>query len=82
VRLWDVRSGRLKSTLLGHRKGVRSLAYAPQYKMLLSAGFDYDINLWSPFLKRSTSHDVARAFADAIVTALSWCHCCTQSCCR
>ena len=41
IRLWDVHSGKHKKMLEGHSKGVRSLAYSPDYRFLVSAGFDY-----------------------------------------
>ena len=42
VRLWDMHTGKARKTLTGHTKGVRSMAYSPDYRFLVSAGFDYD----------------------------------------
>ncbi|EGZ10227.1 hypothetical protein PHYSODRAFT_522483, partial [Phytophthora sojae] len=42
IRLWDVHTGKHKQQLDGHAKGVRSLAYSPEYRFLVSAGFDFD----------------------------------------
>ena len=35
-----------KSRLIGHKRGVVSIAYAVEYKLLLSAGFEYDALIW------------------------------------
>ena len=40
--LWDVHTKKWKSALVGHKRGVVSLAYAPDHGLLLSAGFEYD----------------------------------------
>ncbi|KUF87556.1 hypothetical protein AM588_10001531 [Phytophthora nicotianae] len=48
IRLWDVHTGKHKQQLDGHAKGVRSLAYSPEYRFLVSAGFDFDALVWNP----------------------------------
>ena len=53
VRLWDVGTATLKQTLRGHTKGVRSVDYSTSHKVLLSAGFDNDVIVWNPSLRRS-----------------------------
>jgi WD40 repeat protein/Ca2+-binding EF-hand superfamily protein len=44
--VWDMQTGKLKSKLVGHKRGVVSLAFADEYKLLLSAGFEYDALIW------------------------------------
>ena len=51
IKLWDTRSGKCKQTLLGHSKGVRSLAFSKEYRFLISVGFDYDVIVWNPYVK-------------------------------
>lgn len=36
-----------KHTLLGHSKGVKQLAYSERYKILLSAGYEFEIYIWN-----------------------------------
>lgn len=50
IRLWDVHTGKHKQQLDGHAKGVRSLAYSPEYRFLVSAGFDFDALVWNPYV--------------------------------
>jgi WD40 repeat protein len=50
IRLWDVHTGKHKQQLDGHTKGVRSLAYSPEYRFLVSAGFDFDALVWNPYV--------------------------------
>ena len=40
-----------------------SLAYSADYKMLVSAGFDHDAYVWSPFVPTRCSHSRAQLFA-------------------
>ena len=44
--VWDMQTKKLKSRLIGHKRGVVSIAYAEEYKLLLSAGFEYDALIW------------------------------------
>lgn len=46
IRLWDTTTGKLERTLEGHRKDVRSVAFAPDGKVLASASDDNSIGLW------------------------------------
>lgn len=50
IRLWDVHTGKHKQQLDGHTKGVRALAYSPEYRFLVSAGFDFDALVWNPYV--------------------------------
>jgi eukaryotic-like serine/threonine-protein kinase len=47
VRLWDVASGTLRATLVGHLGAVRSLAFSPDGSALATAGTDGTIRVWS-----------------------------------
>jgi WD40 repeat protein len=48
VYLWDVNSGRLLQTFLGHTSEVASVAFSPDGRFALSAGWDGDdvLRLW------------------------------------
>ncbi|KXX81422.1 Vegetative incompatibility protein HET-E-1 [Madurella mycetomatis] len=46
IELWDVETGRLRSTLEGHRGGVSSVAFSCDSKLMASGSTDGNIRLW------------------------------------
>src|SRR5262249_16841257 len=46
VRLWDVATGQVVLTLLGHSKAVKIVAWAPDGMRLASASYDGTIPIW------------------------------------
>jgi dipeptidyl aminopeptidase/acylaminoacyl peptidase len=46
VRLWDVGGQKLRATLKGHKNQVSSVAFAPDGKTLVSAGWDNTLKFW------------------------------------
>lgn len=50
VVLWDTISCMPRRIYGNHTKGVLSLAFNPEYRLLFSAGFDHDIYVWNPYI--------------------------------
>ena len=48
IRIWDLKSGKEESRLLGHTGSVSSLDYRAETGILISAGFDTSVRLWTP----------------------------------
>ena len=48
IHLWDVETGKINMTLIGHTHWVFSLAFSPDGKILASGSVDSDIRLWDP----------------------------------
>ena len=46
IRIWNVENGRLIKTFVGHRKGINTIAFSPDGKLLASAGKDSTIKFW------------------------------------
>ena len=49
--LWDTYTHHKTMRLTGHKKGVFSLSYHANFRLLISSGFDHDAFVWSPFVK-------------------------------
>jgi WD40 repeat protein len=50
VILWDMISTTPRRIYGNHTKGVLSLAFNQEYRLLFSAGFDHDIYVWNPYI--------------------------------
>ena len=48
IRIWDLNSGKEETRLLGHTGSVSSLDYRAETGILISAGFDTSVRLWTP----------------------------------
>ena len=48
IHLWDIDTGEINRTLIGHTHWVFSLAFSPDGKILASGSVDSDIRLWDP----------------------------------
>ncbi len=48
IHLWDIDTGKINMTLIGHTHWVFSLAFSPDGKTLASGSVDSDIRLWDP----------------------------------
>mgnify|MGYP000897045726 FL=1 len=46
VRLWDVKTGKERSTLRGHRDLVNSIAFSPDGKRLVTGSYDRSVRVW------------------------------------
>src|SRR5207245_2421604 len=47
VKVWDAASGRILKTFRGHDSWVRSCAFAPDGRTVLSAGYDHRATIWN-----------------------------------
>ena len=50
IKLWNLPTGKLRRTLVGHTKGVRKITYSSEYRFLISVGFDFDVLVWNPYV--------------------------------
>lgn len=46
VKVWDMATGKCRTTLIGHTQPVRSVAITPDGTRILSASFDQSIRVW------------------------------------
>lgn len=51
VAVWDSHTNECLLKLEGHKKGVFDLTYNPNYRLMVSCGFEHDACVWSPFVK-------------------------------
>lgn len=54
----NVNPGQCKRVMKGHIRGVVTMEYSPSQRILVSAGFDHDILVWSPVAGQVTSFDL------------------------
>ena len=47
IRLWDTHTGKIKTTLEGHRKRVNSVVFSPEGQVLASSDLEGVIRLWN-----------------------------------
>ena len=47
IGVWSPSTGEPKGTLLGHCKGVFSLAYSEEHRILVSAGYEHEVYVWN-----------------------------------
>lgn len=50
INIWDTYTEQQTARLIGHSKGVNSVAYNETHRLLISSGFDHDVFIWSPFV--------------------------------
>ena len=55
VRLWNLRSNIPLKVLRGHFHGVSSVAFSKMQRVLVSCGYDHEINVWNPYVETRTS---------------------------
>lgn len=49
--LWSMRDMQFKSMHTDHQKGIYSLEWYADHKLIFSAGLDHDIYIWNPIVK-------------------------------
>ncbi len=64
IKLWDVRTGSLKTTLEGHSALVTAIAISPDGRTLASASFDETVRLWD--LPDGRLRSVLRGHSDRV----------------
>lgn len=47
IRVWEVKTGHVRTELVGHERGLCDLAFSPDGRTLLSAAGDGAIRVWS-----------------------------------
>ena len=65
ILLWDVHTTKLGTTITGHRKPVRTLAFSPDGKTLVSGSYDQTLRLWDP---RTGEHKAVLQYSDSVTS--------------
>ena len=60
IRVWENRTGRLLTTLLGHTAAIRTLVFSPNGRTIASAGDDGAIRLWTMPLPPLSAEDLLK----------------------
>ena len=76
VRLWDLPTGEITNTFMGHQDYVRNAAFLPAGSiigggvggMIVSGGYDGTVRLWDPRVPSSSSADEQRGRGSAVMT--------------
>ena len=69
AKIWDLATGQVVFTLLGHRSEVVCLAFSPNSKLLATGGFDGSVRLW----ETATGHSVRVIQPNkSIITAIAF----------
>jgi WD40 repeat protein len=62
ITLWDITTGKVLRTLVGHKDAIRSVAFSPNGKILASGGQDGAVKLW----EASSGKDLALTTGHAL----------------
>src|SRR5262249_11970587 len=68
IKLWDVETGKEKSTLHGHINPVYSIAFSPDGKILASGSHDKTVKLWDVATEREQATLIGHTDAVMSVT--------------
>ncbi len=60
IKVWENRTGRLLTTLLGHTAAIRTLVFSPNGRTIASAGDDGAIRLWTMPLPPLSAEDLLK----------------------
>jgi small GTP-binding protein len=69
VKIWDLKSGTCRATLVGHASQVRSVAITPDGRRILSGSVDGSVRVWDAVAHRELA--ILRGFTDGIKTIVA-----------
>lgn len=52
IKVWNLQTGNLLTTLRGHSRAVNTLAFSPDGKLLVSGSDDYTVRIWDIYASR------------------------------